>query len=90
MASRKAAITLGFAAGAMAKFGTVAALRDTLVGDLSPPGMHSACFGLAQSLRELGSAIAYSFNAVNSPEVVVDANTWPKYAFPKTLQITCK
>ncbi|KAG2437003.1 hypothetical protein HYH02_011435 [Chlamydomonas schloesseri] len=79
MSSRKAAITLGFAAGAMAKFGMAsagtvgllfagkavdrlangiqAAPRDALIGDLSPPGVRSACFGLAQSLRKWGSAV---------------------------------
>ncbi|KAG2483605.1 hypothetical protein HYH03_017547 [Edaphochlamys debaryana] len=79
MTSRKAAITLGFAAGAMAKFGMAsagtvgtlfagkaidrlangiqAAPRDALIGDLSPAGVRSACFGLAQSLRKYGSAV---------------------------------
>ncbi|GLI69735.1 hypothetical protein VaNZ11_014411, partial [Volvox africanus] len=79
MTSRKAAITLGFAAGAAAKFGMAgagsvgllfagkavdrlangiqAAPRDALIGDLSPPGVRSGCFGLAQSLRKWGSAV---------------------------------
>ncbi|GLC58839.1 hypothetical protein PLESTB_001406700 [Pleodorina starrii] len=79
MTSRKAAITLGFAAGAAAKFGMAsagsvgllfagkavdrlangiqAAPRDALIGDLSPAGVRSACFGLAQSLRKWGSAV---------------------------------
>ncbi|GFR42907.1 hypothetical protein Agub_g3903 [Astrephomene gubernaculifera] len=79
MTSRKAAITLGFAAGAAAKFGMAgagtvgllfggkaidrlangiqAAPRDALIGDLSPPTVRSACFGLAQSLRKWGSAV---------------------------------
>lgn len=36
---------------------TQAAPRDALIGDLSPPGVRSACFGLAQSLRKWGSAV---------------------------------
>lgn len=79
MTSRKAAITLGFALGAAAKFGMASAVtvpilfaskaadrlangvqaapRDALIGDLSPPGARSACFGLAQSLRKWGSMV---------------------------------
>lgn len=34
-----------------------AAPRDALIGDLSPKGVQSACFGLAQSLRKWGSAV---------------------------------
>lgn len=34
-----------------------AAPRDALIGDLSPVGVRSACFGLAQSLRKWGSAV---------------------------------
>ncbi|MEW5305886.1 MAG: hypothetical protein WDW36_008400 [Sanguina aurantia] len=79
MTSRKSAITVGFAMGAMAKFGMAsattvstlfaakavdrlangvqAAPRDALIGDLSPEGGRSACYGFAQSMRKWGSMV---------------------------------
>ena len=37
--------------------GVQAAPRDALIGDLSPPGSRSACFGFAQSMRKVGSFV---------------------------------
>jgi len=37
--------------------GVQAAPRDALIGDLAPPSIRSACFGLAQSLRKAGSFV---------------------------------